>query len=198
MFFQPGQGKVFRPGAFRGVLVEIGVVQEGFQECAVALSGAGPVAISIVRLALMAGNPGVEQGITRAGIEARDRLAVSSLGQEGDIGDSPKVEHRPVFFIRLKYRLVKGRYQGRSLAASGDVPAAEIGDGGNAGDFGYPVGVADLKRVGMMGVGVVVQSLPVTADGDDIFGGDAGLFEQFKHAMAVQFSQFGIQLAQGG
>ena len=55
-----------------------------------------------------------------------------------------------------------------SLAAKGDIGAAEIGDAVDAGAFGDDSRIADLQRERAICIRPVTQSLPVTADGPNL------------------------------
>ena len=63
---------------------------------------------------------------------------------------------------------VEGGHQRRTLAAGGDVAAAEVGDHRDAGEFGKQRGIADLQGVAVLRA--VSHGLAVAADRADLFG----------------------------
>src|SRR3569623_1640570 len=73
---------------------------------------------------------------------------------------------------------MKRRHQRGALTTGGHVPAAKVGDGGDAGAFGNDVGVADLEGGRSSAVRMVIDGLTVAADGADVGRADVGLSQQ--------------------
>jgi hypothetical protein len=109
----------------------------------------------------MAQAPGIHQAV--AGPVSNPRTSPGHR-QQRQVGDAAEVEHGAIF-DRIGERIgVERRHQRRALAAGGDVAAAEIGDGVDAGGFRDHVGVAQLQREGRGAQRPVPQRLPVRAD----------------------------------
>ena len=140
--------------------------------------------------------PGVQQGVGRAGVESAHRAVAR---QQGVVADPAQVEHRAVFIGVLQQRGMEGRDQGRAVATGGDIAAAEVGHGGDAGAFGDHAAVADLHRERRIAVRVVAQGLAVRADCGDLRGRDTSFVQQRQrrvgeglrdlHVQATQFVQ---------
>ena len=83
---------------------------------------------------------------------------------------------------------MEGRHQRRALAAGGDVAAAEVGDGGDAGAFGDDVAVAELQRerAAVAPLRAVAHGLAVRADRAHLAGVDAGFVEQLRCAASAK------------
>ena len=119
----------------------------------------------------MAQAPGVNQGIAGTAVKAQDMIQTHG----GEVGDAADIECGHAFHRTSEHSLMKGRHQGRSLAASGDIAAAEIGHHVNAGEFGQQGRVVELQAV----TGVVKQlravphGLAVCADGLDAGAGSS-------------------------
>ncbi len=114
----------------------------------------------IVTSSLVAFDPGIHQEISRAAVEAAHRLARIEVGQ---VGDAAEVEDHTVLARVAEYGGMKGRHQGRALAAGGDVAAAEIGDDGDPAEFGQQRRIVQLY--GVAGGRLVADGLAVAADG---------------------------------
>ncbi len=63
--------------------------------------------------------------------------------------------------------LMKSRNQRCALAFGCNIPASEIGHGGNAGKFGNYIGIADLQGKRKSDVRRMVNGLAMAADGID-------------------------------
>ena len=64
--------------------------------------------------------------------------------------------------------------QWSALAGGGNVSAPKVGDGGNAGQLGEGVGVADLQGERGVGLGAVAECLAVGPDRANVAVRDAG------------------------
>ena len=93
---------------------------------------------------------------------------------------------------------MKGGDQGRALPADGDVAAAEVRHGGNAGAGGDAVRVADLDREPQRPGGRMEHGLPVAADRRDCAGRKLGLLEQPASGVGECFTELRIELAELG
>ena len=92
--------------------------------------------------------PSVGEHVARAGVEAEG----GGVGrQDADVGNAADVEHDAGFVWRGKHSLMEGGHEGCALAACGDVAAAEVPDGGDAGEFGQKRQVGELDAVSVSG-----------------------------------------------
>ncbi|SVK53266.1 Uncharacterised protein [Acinetobacter baumannii] len=95
-------------------------------------------------------------------------------------------------------RLMKRRHQRRALPAVSHVAPAEIADGGDIGQCGDAVVVAELHGETRVAFRFVPYRLAVAADGGDMIRVDAGLLQQAEHRLAKQRAQLCVQPADGG
>ena len=133
--------------------------------------------------ALVSLNPGIEQHIARAGVPAAHSAV---YGQVGDVGDAADVGDDAVRLGMLQHLGVEGGHQRRALAACCDVTAAEIGDDGDAREFGKQGGIDYLQRVAISGT--VAQGLSVAANRTHGVGRNA--IKQVIDRVGVQVRQF--------
>src|SRR3569623_1117384 len=89
---------------------------------------------------------------------------------------------------------MKRRHQRGALTTGGHVPAAKVGDGGDAGAFGNDVGVADLEGGRSSAVRMVIDGLTVAADGADVGRADVGLSQQGERGVGEYPAELHIQL----
>ncbi len=130
------------------------------------------------------------------GVKAADTLpAVSEIG---NVGDAANVGNQPALGVTEKGRSVKCRRQRRALATGGHIPAAKIGDGGDAGAAGDQVGVANLQSERMTDCArrLVPNGLPVAADRGHLLSAGAGLLQKLQGGLGKGQSQLVVQLAE--
>jgi len=82
------------------------------------------------------------------------------------------------------------------MAAGGDIAPTEIGHGGDAGQLGDAVGVADLHREGGIGQWAVAHGLPVRTDGVHLAAVDARAVQQAVGGRGERDPDLGIEVAQ--
>ncbi len=82
------------------------------------------------------------------------------------------------------------------MASCGDIAPAEVRNGGDAGNLGDAVRVADLERKRMSPARVVINGLAVAADGFHFSVIDAASHQQPIDAGCKNVSQFGIKFAE--
>ncbi len=111
----------------------------------------GQPAVLIHRLSHVAERPIIDQSIAGAGIEGDQILR--SLPHPGDIADAAQVQHRQGALRQGGGQgLVIERYEGRALPAIGDIRAAEIADGIDAGEPRQQPSIADLPGAALLGL----------------------------------------------
>ncbi|MNV32873.1 hypothetical protein D3C71_1242230 [compost metagenome] len=172
---RPGQVELLAPGALGRRQREPGIGQPLRQQRLVVLPTGRKCPIRIEGHPAMALAPCIHQRIGRAGIEA-PRHAVAR--DQGQVGDAPQVEDRPVFVGGAQHRQVEGRHQRRAMPARGHVAAAEIGHRGDPCRFGNPVGIAKLHRERRIAQRPVPHGLPVRADRPHLRPVHAAAFQQ--------------------
>lgn len=87
-------------------------------------------------------NPAIHQAVAGAAVES---AAVPLGPQQADIADAAHVEHHPICLIPSKHRSVEGRHQRRPLPTGSHVPAPEIVDHADAGQFGQQRCIQQLQ-----------------------------------------------------
>src|SRR5690606_37649722 len=90
-------------------------------------------------------DPGVHQHIAGAAIKA---AYCAVAGQNTQIGHAAYIDDDAVALSAGKSSGMKSGHQGGALPPGSDITAAEIGDGGDAGELGEGIGVANLQREG--------------------------------------------------
>lgn len=134
----------------------------------------------------MTPDPGIHQHIARPGIETAHRRTGQ---QQRKVGNAADVQHHTPLDGMPQQRLMKRRHQRRALPAVGHIAPAEIADGGDIGQRGDAVVVAELHRETRVAFRFVPHRLAVATDGGDLLGVDAGLLQQAKHRLAKQRAQ---------
>ena len=88
---------------------------------------------------------------------------------------------------------MKGRHQRRAFAACSHIAAAEVGDGGYAGDFSDSICITDLQGKAVLLAWPMTYGLTVVADGGwlQIVLGDEGI-----DGNANKLTKLGIGLAE--
>jgi hypothetical protein len=88
LLFQPFEIEVFEARALRGRPVEPGIGESVIHEGRVHSAARGPGASFVERHAKGSSRPGIEQRVTRAGVEARD---IAGSGKDRYVGDASDV-----------------------------------------------------------------------------------------------------------
>src|SRR5690554_142575 len=123
----------------------------------------------------MAGMPGIQQSVGGAGIETDDISGAGSRGQQGQVGESPQVEHQLPLVRAAKQYFMKGWRQGSRLSAGGEIATAEVGNHSATGQLGQQTGVVELQSIGrtlLVAPGGVLNGLPMAANSRDLRGLD--------------------------
>ena len=106
-------------------------------------------------------------------------------GNQADVGNAADIDEDGGAVA--EQAALKQRRQRRALAACGEVAAAEIGDGVDAGAFGDERRVLQLDGVGRGAVRAVAHGLAVGANGGDVVRGEAGLCEEGGDGVGAGF-----------
>src|SRR5450830_495552 len=134
----------------------------------------------------MARNPGIEQDIAWTGIEAGsvDRRRASLLGRQNtDVADTANIDCHACLAGAAEYCLMKGQYQWRTLAASGDIAAAEIGDDIDAAQLRQQGRIISLARITEFGP--MTNGLAVHADGAYLCCCGVALCQQLRYTGCI-------------
>ena len=115
-------------------------------------------------------DPKIEQNVARSDVETSDCAAHRQIAEVGDAAD---INDHAMPRFSTKCGGVKGRNQGRALAAGSDVAAAKICNYADAREFGQQRRIADLQGVAC--VRPVANGLAVAAARLYRRGGDACL-----------------------
>ena len=137
-------------------------------------------------------NPGVEQAVRRAGIEAGDSTA---LGQNGDVRYTAQIGNDPILAVAAKNLIMKHGKQRRALAARCDIAPAEIRHHRDSGHLGERIGIADLPSKGHIQVRSVAQRLSMTADGRHAVRADPCTLHQRQRRPSKGPPEFRIDLS---
>ena len=122
--------------------------------------------LEIIRmLAALLVNPGVQQNVARAAVEAGYRLA--GLDQ-AKVAETADIQDGVIAAAFAKQRFMKGGYQWRALATSGHVAAAEVADHSDACQLCEQGRVTDLY--GKASGGFMADGLPVATDRANVLG----------------------------
>ena len=148
----------------------------------------GPGAVGIIRLAGMPDAPVVEQHVCGAAIKTHNGPAWL---QQREIGHSTQVEHGQTGCFGAPQRGMKGRHQGRALAACGYVAAAEVTRHGNAGALRQQGAVDQLQGVAraVEHLRPVPNRLPVCADHGNLDWLHGSLRAQRLRYLGIQVHQ---------
>ena len=147
-----------------------------------------PTPIGVDGYAKMAHGPGIQQGVSRAGIETI--YSAILLGREDrDVGDATDIGYDAAFPLSLEYGLVEGGREGGSLTAGGHIPTSEIGDRGDAGAFGDDVGVGDLYCKGCFYIGPMANGLSMGTDCPDLLGMVIRLSDEIDGRVGEQMAE---------
>lgn len=119
-------------------------------------------------------------------------------GNSREVGDAADVQHHTPLDGMPQQRLMKRRHQRRALPAVSHVAPAEIADGGDIGQCGDAVVVAELHGETRVAFRFVPYRLAVAADGGDMIRVDTGLLQQAEHRLAKQRAQLCVQPADRG
>ncbi|MNV31520.1 hypothetical protein D3C71_1228310 [compost metagenome] len=138
----------------------------------------------------MAPDPGIHQHIARPGIETAHRRPRQ---QHRKIGDTANVQHHATFHRMRQQRLMEGRHQWRALAPIGHITPPKIPHGGDIGQRGNAIVIAQLHREACVTFGLVPYRLAMATDSGDVLGRNAGLFQQAKHRLAEQCAELRIE-----
>ncbi|MNF55867.1 hypothetical protein D3C84_373420 [compost metagenome] len=160
MLLQPRQVEHFATGAFGALAGEERVAQQRPQQCWCDAAAGRPVAVAIIAKALAGMDPGIEQHVAGAAIEAAHRLVGFD---QAEVAEATHVQHRQAFALCFEECLMEGRNQRCALAACGYIATSEITDDGDAGQLGEQRRIADLH--GKAARGLMTDSLAVTANG---------------------------------
>src|SRR5690606_6748522 len=120
------------PGAFWALGVEVTIAEKRLQQQRLHLAAGSPGAVAVERLTARVLNPGVEQYVARAGIEAGHR---PPWIEQAQVAEATNIEHRSWLLAVIEQRLVEGGNQGCALAARGHITAPEIGNHADPGQL---------------------------------------------------------------
>lgn len=188
---QPGGIEMLPAGAFGRRRCEIIIGKHVLEQAGSDVSGCGIFAASIVRFAEFRAAPGVQQYISRSGIETGN--APLARWQQGDIGNAADVHHCAILVWIVEYGVMECRNQWCTLSAERDIAPAKISHYGYAGTRGDYIRISDLQTERMLPVGTVADRLAVAADRPDPACRKAGLQQQFVGGAREPLSQFGIK-----
>jgi hypothetical protein len=127
-------------------------------------------------------NPGVEQDVARAAVEAQHVLPGR---EQAEVAEAADIEHRDMPCAIAEQCLVEGRYQGGALTAGGNVATTEVGDHADSGQFGEQSGVADLD--GETACRLMAHGLAVAADGANLLRSQVLLLQKLIDGGGGQF-----------
>ena len=122
---EPVTAETLPPGAFRGRLMEIRVIQQGGKQRIVGAGAGGPVTIAVVGLLAVLLDPAVHQHVARAGIKTAGELAVI---QQGYIGHAADVRDGNALVCPGEKLPVKGGHQRGALPAQRHILVAKVAD----------------------------------------------------------------------
>ncbi len=128
----------------------------------------------------MALRPKIHQAVAGPRVEPKDGR---TAGQEGDVGDAANIDYRAVLGSVAKGNGVERGYQGRPLAAGGQIPASKIRDHANFRELRQQGRIADLEREAT--IGAVPHSLAMTSNRPDIGSYHPGSRENKRHCLCV-------------
>ena len=194
MILQPRKIEILPPGALRRRGAEIRIAHQQREQLRRRLAGSRPAAVGVVVHPAVAPDPLIEERVAGAGVEPDDRRARAGR-QVGDVGDAADVDDGAAGPGGVKQPVVKGRHQGRALAAGGEVARAEIGHGRDAGALGDDRRVAHLERERLFGLRVMAQGLAVAADGADGGFVRAGLLQHRACGAGEKLAESRVQRA---
>ncbi len=188
---EPVTAETLSPGAFRGRLMEVRVIQQGGKQSGIGVGAGGTVTIAVEGLLAVLLDPAVHQHVARAGIKAAGELRVV---QQGHIGHAADIHHcRPLSGASEQLPVKRG-YQRCALASQRHVFVAKIADHGNACVYRQGVRAAQLNaKAGCLRA--VANGLAVAANGANLLRGDAGLREQGLAGVGVMSGQLQIGVA---
>lgn len=190
MLFQPFHMEIIASRAFGRAELEKRMVEQCMQEFWDRCTAGRPRTILVVGKSEMSLNPAIHQQIARPAIET-DYV---SRAQIGHIADTANIQDDAMNSRVAENSIVEGRNQGGALPAGSDIPAAEIGDDGNAGEFCEHRRIPDLYRVSLFGA--VAYGLTMAANGGNAAGVEPSLGEKPVDAFGVDLGQgIGSQMA---
>ena len=138
---------MFPAGAFWRLEIKVGISQQSLQENVVYFTASAPLAIGIKGCAQMSLRPAIHENITWSGIKAGNSY-IHILWKQGDVCYPADIDDHTVMVRRTKYLVMKCGHKWRAFASGRDIPAAEIRNSCDTGDFGNYIRVADLQTIG--------------------------------------------------
>ena len=149
---------------FGCVAGEIGIGEKAPHEVEIRAPGQGQCPVAINRNAGVFERPIVQQGVAGTCVKREQRLY--RVTDPGYIGDAADVEDGKRTRQIMGQRAMVDRDQRRTLAARGDVIAAEISDDFDTAALGQPVAIADLPSPAALGA--MQDRMPVEPDQIDL------------------------------
>ena len=137
----------------------------------------------------------IQQSIPRPAIKPHLQLIAT---QNGGVGDAADVYDGAIDTRSGESGGMKRRRQWRAFTAGSNIPASKIGNGGDTGNFGNGVRVANLQSETGRAAGVsrgrsVPYRLAVAANCPDLSGLDIGCSQQLHGRLGKQQAEFPVQ-----
>jgi hypothetical protein len=139
--------------------------------------------------------PMVHQGVAGSAVKTKHG-GIKASRQNAQIGNPANIQHRALAARLGKYLLMKGWYQGRTLAAGCDIATTQVGDHIDTGQLSQQGGVIELQGIGVgitgdpwSGTRSVSHRLAMGTNGPHISGCNAntsGLGQQIVDDLRVK------------